>query len=626
MLFPQYIMQYYISFVIINLHKLKKLFMFEDIIKDKIFYTIAEKFDLKREDINLLTPPNSNFGDYSLSVAMKLSKTLEQSPLEIAKQIKKSLKIEKIFKKVEVANPGFVNLFLSDDFIIEQSKQILKLNKDFGKNDMFKGKNVLVEFTDPNPFKILHIGHLYTNIVGESLARLYEFSGANVRRANYQGDVGLHVGKTLYGIKERLKLDNLTWQDIEKLPLTDRVAWLGKAYVYGSTQFEENSEARSEIYKYNMYAFVIAQEEFSDNIVVNFRSLEKIDDNELEEIKKYYLEGRKWSLDYFEDIYKRLNAHFDYYFFESVATDYGMQVVKEGLEKGVLEKDDGSVIFRGEKYGLHTRVFVNKKGLPTYEAKDLGLAIWKYKKIKYDKSIVITGNEQDSYFKVILKVLELLYPNLAQATTHLSHGMVKLPGAKKMSSRKGNILGGEWLLNEVVAKVGSVVADRQIPVNKKNSISEKVGIGALKYAFLHNSIGEDVIFDLDKVTQFDGDTCVYVQYALVRAYAILRKVSDHDLTNNLSFASNLDVYSANILKLSLTFPNIVKIATMNLAPSMVISFLYKLARAFNEFYTNNNVLKSSEDEYKRNIFVVKVVVQVLENGLSLLNIPIVQQM
>lgn len=601
--------------------------MIEDIITKKIYLLLKEDFVISESDVNLLIPPSSDLGDFSLSIAMKLSKRLKQNPLDIAKHIKEKLTTLEIFKDVQVVKPGFVNLFLADNFIIEQAKQILDLGSEYGKNEKFKGQNVLVEFTDPNPFKILHIGHLFTNIVGESLARLYEASGATVKRANYQGDVGLHVGKTLYGIKEKLKAENISWGTIEKMELRDRVDWLGQAYVYGTQQFEENKIAREEIYKLNRYAFVIAQEEFSDNIVIDFRSLGPIDEEELSVIRKYYLEGRKWCLDYFERIYKRLNAHFDFYFFESVTTDYGMRVVMEGLKKGVLEKDGESVIFRGEKYGLHTRVFVNKLGLPTYEAKDLGLAILKYKNFKYDKSIIITGNEQAGYFKVVLKVLDLLYPELARATKHLSHGMVKLPGAKKMSSRKGNVLSAEWLIDSVVEKVYSIVSERDLSEKDKKEIAEKVGIGALKYAFLHNSIGGDIVFDIDKVTQFDGDTGAYVMYALVRARSILNKTKGVADTISLSRFGTLDVVTANVLKQSLLYPGVVVRATSLQEPSSIIGYLYKLAEAFNAFYASNKVLMANSVSDKiKNTFTVQVVSQVLENGLRLLNIPIVEKM
>ncbi len=601
--------------------------MIEDIITKKIYLSLKDDFAVSESDINLLTPPSSGLGDFSLSTAMKLSKRLKQNPSGIAKRMQKKLETEEIFKEVRIAKPGFVNLFLADDFILEQTKQILELGTDYGKNENFKGQNVLVEFTDPNPFKILHIGHLFTNIVGESLARLYEASGATVKRANYQGDVGLHVGKTLYGIKEKLKTEDISWETVEKMELRDRVDWLGQAYVYGTQQFEENEMAREEIYNLNRYAFVIAQEEFSDNIVVNFRSLGSIDEDELSEIRKYYLEGRQWCLDYFERIYKRLNAHFDFYFFESVTTDYGMRAVMEALSKGVLEKDGKSVIFRGEKYGLHTRVFINKLGLPTYEAKDLGLAILKYKKFKYDKSIIITGSEQAGYFKVVLKVLDLLYPELADATMHLSHGMVKLPGAKKMSSRKGNVLSAEWLIDSVVEKVLSIVSERDLSEKDKKEIAEKVGVGALKYAFLHNSIGGDIVFDIDKVTKFNGDTGAYVMYALVRARSILNKIGGPSGPISFGHFGTLDVATANVLKLSLHFPAVVANATDSLEPSFVISYLYKLAENFNAFYASNKVLTANSVSDKiKNTFTVQVVSQVLENGLKLLNIPIVEKM
>ena len=290
----------------------------------------------------------------------------------------------------------------------------------------------MVEFTDPNPFKELHIGHLYSNAVGEAISRLFEANGAEVMRACYQGDVGMHVAKAIWGNAKKTQNSKVKTQNFNS-----KVKIYGEAYVFGTAAYEDNPEAAAEIKELNI----------------------KLYEAKSAEIMKLYKLGRRWSLLYFDSIYKRLGTKFDYFYFESEAARGGLKVVEEGLKKGVFEKSEGAVVFKGERYGLHTRVFVNSQGLPTYEAKELGLAPAKFADFPYDLSIIVTANEINDYFRVLLKCLDLLYPDLAKRTRHIGHGFVKLPGAVKMSSRKGNVLTAEWLLDEAKKKVLEIASD-----------------------------------------------------------------------------------------------------------------------------------------------------------------------
>lgn len=276
----------------------------------------------------------------------------------------------------------------------------------------------MIEFTDTNPFKEFHIGHLYSNIVGESLSRLLEAQGANVRRVIYQGDVGMHVAKAVWGFMQNL--ENKSGQDLvlrianlEEKSLHEKIKFLGDAYSYGSRAFEDDSQAAEQIKVLN----------------------KKIYDKDIEVMPAYNV-GREWSLKYFETIYARLGTKFDNYYFESEVGPEGSKIVKEYQLKGIFEESDGAIIFPGEKYGLHNRVFINSLGLPTYEAKELGLAPRKYKDFSYDMSVIVTGNEINEYFRVLLKALELIYPDIAVKTKHISHGMVRIPEGKCLVERE----------------------------------------------------------------------------------------------------------------------------------------------------------------------------------------------
>src|SRR3989344_1313756 len=344
---------------------------------------------------------------------------LYQSPMEFAKILADSLKSQPYLEKLEVKEPGFINFFIKDNIWQKEVEKLLN-KKAFGSP--YSSKKIIVEFTDPNPFKEFHVGHLYSNSVGEAISRMFEAVGAQVKRANYQGDVGLHVAKCVWGMRFHIKNKKLNIKNLANKNLGDRIDFLGLCYAAGSEAYETDAKAKEEIIKINQEIY------------------EKQD-----EIEEYRL-GKKWSLENFEAIYKRLGTKFDLYYFESEVGVEGAQIVNKNVGK-VFEKSEGAVIFPGEKYGLHNRVFINSLGLPTYEAKELGLAFRKYRDFAYDQSIIVTGNEIVDYFRVLIKAIELIDANLASKTHHVVHGMVRMPGGK-ISSRLGNVIGATNLLAE----------------------------------------------------------------------------------------------------------------------------------------------------------------------------------
>ena len=306
-------------------------------VKDLLERKIAD--NLPGLSFDVLIPPDGKMGDYSTNAAFALAKKEGKDSIsagdELVNALKKDKELADIFEKIEVAKPGYVNFFLSEKFLKKQLEKISK-EKEYGFNKSKKGKTVMVEYTDANPFKLFHIGHLMSNTIGESIARLYEAAGAKIIRANYQGDVGLHVAKAIWGMSN---MENGMW-NMEKI---------GQAYAKGAKAYEENENSKKEIDKIN----------------------NKIYDRSDREINKLYDEGKKQSLEYFETIYKKLGTRFDRYFFESEAGSDGVDIVKKHPD--IFVESDGATVFKGEGYGLHTRVFINSQGLPTYEAKELGL-------------------------------------------------------------------------------------------------------------------------------------------------------------------------------------------------------------------------------------------------------------
>ena len=364
--------------------------------KEKLENLIREalkSLNIEAKDFVIEHPTDLKMGDYSTSVGIKTGK---------AKEIFDHLeaKLPSGVERVELAGPGFINFYLSKEFFKESLGEIIEKGEGFGKSEHAKGFKVMVEHTDPNPFKEFHIGHLMPNVIGSTLARIFEWNGAEVKQVNYQGDVGLHVAKAVWGIMHG-----------EKDP-----------YVAGTKAYEQHKEEIDQINK-------------------------KIYEKTEQEINQIYEKGKKESLEYFESIYKKLGTKFDYYFFESETGEIGKKIVEENIGK-VFEKSEGAIVFKGS----HTRVFINSLGLPTYEAKDLGNAKNKFDKYPYNLSVVVTGNEIKDYFKVVLEAMSQVLPDLAKKTKHLPHGMLRLPTGK-MSSRTGDVITAEALIEEVKEKV-----------------------------------------------------------------------------------------------------------------------------------------------------------------------------
>ena len=544
-------------------------------------------------------------GDYSTNVALALGQLLKRAPREVAESMVSAMRSKVDAKgpieKIEVAGPGFINFFLSKEYLFGELNEVLKKKEAYAKSFSWKGKRVMVEFTDPNPFKEFHVGHLYSNIVGESLCRLFEAQGARVRRVNYQGDVGLHVAKAIWGMRQH----GISMQDLEKKTLSERVRFLGRSYAAGSAAYGEQEEARRDIEALN--AKIFARDA---------------------SVREMYEKGKKWSLEYFETMYKRLGTKFSAYYFESQVGKIGLGIVEEGLKKGIFEKSQGAIVFPGEKYGLHTRVFVNAQGLPTYEAKELGLAPTKYKDFKYDLSVIVTGSEVIEYFRVLLRVLEQVSPDLAQKPRHVAHGMVRLPEGK-ISSRTGNLITAEEMIEGVRGRVSQLVNSpgSKIQEQEKEAAEENIALGAIKYSFLKGNLGKDIVFDVEKSLSLDGDSGPYLQYAYARCKSILSKLSPTKFSSK-----NLDVVKVSkeemdILRHIQKFPEIVQEAAEKLAPNAIANFALGLAQKYNFFYNTHPVLKAKTPQtVEFRLCLTAAAAQLLQNSLFLLGIKTPERM
>lgn len=555
-------------------------------------------------DFEVSHPKDEEYGDYATNLALLLSKKVGQNPREIAEKLITSLQndveIASVIDttRISVAGPGFINFWIKEEWLL-QGVRPAKI-RGYGENQRLAGKKVMVEYTDPNPFKEMHIGHLMSNTIGEALSRLIEAQGAEVKRACYQGDVGLHVAKAIWGMQEKLKLVKMEIGELGKRDLPTRQKFMGEAYAYGATKYEESEELKAEMHTLN----------------------KQIYDRRDERINALYDVGRSWSLEYFETIYARLGTKFDQYFFESEAGPIGLSVVEEALVKGVLELGEGgAVVYRGEQDGLHTRVFRNKLGLATYEGKELGLAKTKYERYAYDLSYIVTANEITEYFKVLLAVMHKLYPEIASKTVHVPHGVMKLTTGK-MSSRTGKVVTGEGLLNNLKEVVLTRMGERE--VRNKEQVADQVAVSALKYTVLRQQVGGDIVYDPEKMTKLEGATGPFVQYAYARACSILAKFKGKS-AGTPEGQPILEKTELAILRWLYRYPEVVEEAGRALAPHMVVTYITELSARFNTFYQACRV----EEEGVVNTFryeLTEAVSNVLMSGLNTLGIVAVEEM
>lgn len=557
-------------------------------IKDKLIALLESLVDKTDTDlVEVFYVNNSLFGDFTTNLAMKLAAKISKSPIEIAKNLEKEFPKTNFVERVEVVKPGYLNFFVKEQILLKNLDKIVKDKKKFGQGSLYKGKKIMVEFAHPNPFKIMHIGHLRNIILGESLVRLLENQGARVIRTNYQGDVGMHVAKCVWA---------MTKVPIGSYPkgIDERVAYLGQCYSEGAMVFEKDERAKSEI------------------VDINQKIYEKKD--------KYIMElcqlGVSWSLVKFREIYKRLDTYFDKEYFESEVLDLGMKFVKQALDKGILVKSKGAVVFKGQEYGLDTRVFLNKQGFLTYEGKELGLAWREFTDFgKLDLCIHNVAVEQLSFFKVTFKVQSLLNPKLYKDKQY--HNAYEFVGLKsgKMSSRKGDVVSSEEILNEANKKIKAIV------IKNKSDLSpleiDLIAVGAVKYAYLKMSPFKYLAFDLDSSVSFSGDSGPYLQYTYARGLSILSK-NDNSKKLKPTAINNEELI---ILKKLIQFELIVRDAIVNYSPNYIATYLNDLAKLFNNYYSKHQILGN---EFR--LKLTTGVCQVIENGLYLLGIKTIEKM
>lgn len=518
-----------------------------------------------------VTRPEPQFGDYATNVALQLAKKVGKSPRDIAEQIAASLRETGDYRDVSVAGPGFINIRLNDAALLA--------GLEISPMKTREGEVVVIETNNPNPFKAMHIGHAFNAILADTLASLIEANGARTHRVSYHGDVGAHVGKSMWAI---LKYIDGDINKLHAVPASEHNSFMSRMYAEGAAAYKVDDQAKQEIIN-------LAQQSFT------------LDDSLYRDV---YDTCKLWSFEELDAIVARLgNNPVEKRYLESAADQLGVDTVQKHVGDVFIE-NDGALVFPGSEYGSFDNAFVSSTGRGLYGARDLGLMQLKNNDFHADKSYIVTAEEQRDYFKGVIKAAELCLPELKDVTVNISTGTVKLTTGK-MSSRTGEVVEIAWLFDRVAEAIRE----------RGGEATDAIVAGALRYQFLKVRIGSDVVFDINEAVSLHGNSGSYLQYAHARAKSILQKATQ---TPTELQGAALDTAERSLVRKLTEYSDVVQTAQRELLPHGICTYLYELCQEFNRFYEKSRVI-GSDQEAKR-LALVGHYAQILRDGLSLLGI------
>ena len=565
--------------------------------KQQIAGMIAEVTKLNEKELEtyIETPKDSKNGDYAFP-CFRLAKELKKAPPVIASEIKENIQIdEKTIEKVEIAG-GYLNFYVNKNLMTQEVLEEIANGQDYGRANVENGKNIVIDYSAPNIAKPFHIGHLRSTVIGGALYNIYKYLGYNVIGINHLGDYGTQFGKLIEGYK--------LWgqeYDIEKDPINE----LTKIYIRINNLCKEN-------------------EDVLEACRNNFKKLEDGDPYCVEIWTKF----RELSLKEFQKVYDLLGSKFDSWNGEAFYSDKMPEIIDILNKSGELIESQGAKIIDLEKSGIDTPCIIEKSnGSTTYATRDLAAIMYRARTYDFDKALYVTSYEQVLHFKQVFEVAKLLgldekYTN---GLKHISFGMVLLPTGK-MSTREGNIVKLEDLLNEAIQRAKEIIEEKNPELDNKDEVAKKVGIGAIIFNDLANSRVKDEIFDWNQILNFQGETGPYIQYTYVRTKSVLEKVEKIPEISEVKVEKLSDDYSKNIIRLLYDFKDTLVQVTKKEEPSILSRYLIDLAKAFSSFYNENKIIVEDKDTQNARIYLTYAVGKVLKIGASLLGIEMPNKM
>lgn len=538
------------------------------------------------DDIVIDYPPTSDMGDLSLACFV-LAKINKQSPTEMAQDLASKLTGDDIIQVAKAAGP-YVNFTLNPKWLMP--KVIAEAHgKNYGANDSGEGGEVMIEYSNANTHKEYHIGHLRNIAYGDSVAKILEANGYKVTKVSFINDFGIHTAKALWKLKQNPEAPQDGYN-------------LGLLYAEASQALDKDEAAKQEVAK----------------IMQNIEARSG-------EYYKLWQTTRQWSLDYFASIYKQLKIKFDQYYYESDLIDEGRRVVFKLLEQGVLKKSEGAVIADLEQYDLGVLVFLRSDGTALYPVADLALAVKKFSSKNLQRSLYVVDKRQSLYFQQLFKVLEL--SGYQARLEHLSYDFVRLPNGA-MSSRLGRVITFKDLYEEVLAKIMAETKSRHADWSSKliAATSVAMAVGVLKFEMIKVGAAKIITFDTKEALRFDGFTSVYLQYTGARINSVLAKAKANIKPGKIKTKLLTEATEKALLLEVAKFPIIVKEAGATSDPSVMAKYLFDLSRLFNDYYHSSPIIQDNKDLQNARLGLASSILKVLDRGLELLGIELVEKM
>lgn len=561
----------------------------------KILTSTVEKLyaDKEMKEVEIAPATNEKFGDFQCNFAMMNSKIIGKNPRMIAEEIQKNLVENEVIEKLEIAGPGFINIFLKEAYLSTFIKKIGKERFDF--SFLNRKGDVVIDFSSPNIAKRMHIGHLRSTIIGDSICRIYRYLGYHVIGDNHIGDWGTQFGKLIIGYRKWLDQDAYKKNAIEELE---------RVYVKFSQESEEHPELEEE-----------ARLE-----------LKKLQDGD-EENYNLWKEFIQVSMEEYEKLYSRLDIHFDTFYGESFYHPIMPEVVKELVERGIAKEDDGAkVVFFPEEENLFPCIVQKKDGAFLYATSDIATVKFRLHTYDVNRLIYLTDERQQDHFKQFFHITEMLGWNVEKY--HVWFGIMRFADGV-FSTRKGNVIRLEELLDEGKRRAYEIVQEKNpsLPEEEKQHIAEVVGVGAIKYADLSQNRQSPIIFEWDKILSFEGNTAPYLQYSYARVQSILDKAKNlgKEATEDVVLVLQ-DKYERSLANYMTIFPSSVLKAAETCKPNLIADYLYDLSKKLNSFYNNCPILNQEEEILKSRAYLAKQAGEVIKQGLNLLGIQTLDRM
>lgn len=563
--------------------------------KDKLVDILSENIvELEKEEIAsaLEIPKKADMGDYAFP-CFKLAKVFRKAPNMIAEDLKQKIEENNydILAKVENVG-GYINFFLAKEAFAKQLVQTIDV-EDFGASKDGEGKTVCIDYSSPNVAKNFHVGHLRTTIIGNSLYKIYSKLGYHVERINHLGDWGTQFGKLIVAYKK--------WGSKEAVE-ENGIAELMKIYV----KFHEEAEK---------------DDTLNDQARAWFVKMEQGDEEALA-IWQWF---KDISLIEYKRIYKLLGMDFDHFTGESFYRDKTQDVVDRLNEKNLLVESEGAHIVPLDEYNMAPCLIMKKDGSSIYATRDLAALLYRKNTYHFDKCIYVTGLEQKLHFAQVFKVIELLGFDWYDQLVHVPYGLVSMEGGK-LSTRNGNVIYAEEILHESINKIYEIIEEKNPDLEDKETVARQVGIGAILFNDLYNQRIKDVVFNWDKILNFDGETGPYVQYTYARCASVLRKAGEITVPEDIDYSILTDEATMNLLKDITRFPYVVKDAADKFEPFMISRFAVSVAQHFNKFYHDCQINVEDEKVKMARLKVVMLTKKVIKDALELLGIECPEQM